>query len=245
MTKIKVRKLAYYAGMVVIPAGIGAFSARAKRSTLFGSVAGGLTALAMLGVRWQLARLFTDQPGYDVEERIGRLEIRRYAPQVTAHTQVETEDYDAAVQQGFRRLAGYIFGDNFNGEKLAMAAPVMTSATASEKLAMTAPVITESEGRGYKMSFVMPAGRAVDSLPLPNDTAIELDEVPERRVAVLRFTGTRRGAQIEQREQELMQMVKDAGLQPLSTPMFAGFDPPVTLPFLRRNEVWVEIAPHS
>ncbi|HEY6038784.1 MAG TPA: hypothetical protein VIV58_31095, partial [Kofleriaceae bacterium] len=93
MTKIKARKIAYYAGMVVIPAGIGAFTARARRSTLFGSVAGGLTALTMLGVRWQLARLFTDQPLYQVEERIGGLEIRRYAPQVTAHTQIDAASY--------------------------------------------------------------------------------------------------------------------------------------------------------
>jgi SOUL heme-binding protein len=245
MTKIKARKIAYYAGMVVIPAGIGAFTARARRSTLFGSVAGGLTALAMLGVRWQLARLFTDEPRFAVEERIGRLEIRRYAPQVTAHTLVETESYDVAVQQGFRRLASYIFGDNFKGEKLAMAAPVTTSAAAAEKIAMTSPVITESEGRGYKMSFVMPPGRSVESLPLPNDSAVELDEVPERRVAVLRFTGTYHGKQVEQHEKELMRMVKAAGLQPLSAPMFAGFDSPTTLPFLRRNEVWVEVAPHS
>jgi len=245
MTKIKARKIAYYAGMVVIPAGIGAFTARARRSTLFGSVAGGLTALAMLGVRWQLARLFTDQPAYQVEERIGGLEIRRYAPQVTAHTQIDGTGYDAAVQQGFRRLAGYIFGDNFNGEKLAMAAPVTTKAAASEKIGMRSPVITESEGRGYKMSFMMPPGRTVESLPLPNDTAVELDEVPERRVAVLRFNGSYRGKQVEEREQELMRMVKAAGLQALSAPMFAGFDSPATLPFLRRNEVWVEVAPHS
>ena len=245
MTKIKARKIAYYAGMVVIPAGIGAFTARARRSTLVGSVAGGLTALAMLGVSWQLARLFTDQPAYQVEERIGGLEIRRYAPQVTAHTQIDGASYDAAVQQGFRRLAGYIFGDNFNGEKLAMAAPVTTKAAASEKIGMRSPVITESEGRGYKMSFMMPPGRTVESLPLPNDTAVELDEVPERRVAVLRFNGTYHGMQVEAREQELMRMVKAAGLQALSAPMFAGFDSPATLPFLRRNEVWVEVAPHS
>jgi len=199
----------------------------------------------MLGVRWQLARLFTDQPAYQVEERIGGLEIRRYAPQVTAHTQIDGASYDAAVQQGFRRLAGYIFGDNFNGEKLAMAAPVTTKAAASEKIGMSSPVITESEGRGYKMSFMMPPGRTVESLPLPNDTAVELDEVPERRVAVLRFTGTYHGEQVEAREQELMRMVKAAGLQALSAPMFAGFDSPTTLAFLRRNEVWVEVAPHS
>ncbi|MEO8842857.1 MAG: heme-binding protein [Kofleriaceae bacterium] len=243
MTKIKTRRIAYYAGMALIPAGIGALVGKAKRSTLAGGVAGGLTALAMLGVRWQLARLFTEEPDYEVEDNLGPLEIRRYFPQITAHTRVDVLSYDAALQQGFRRLAKYVFGDNFNGEKLAMTTPI--HAAGHEKLEMTSPVITSQSSHGYEMSFVMPSGRALASLPTPNDSAVELGEVPERRVAVLSFRGRYRGAEIEQHERELMDLVKAAGLQATSAPMFAGFDPPTTLPFLRRNEVWVEVAPHS
>ncbi len=245
MTKIKIGKFAYYAGMVVVPAGIGALVGKVKRSALTGGVAGGLTALTMLGVRWQLARLFTEEPPYEIEDRLGRLEIRRYYPQVTAQTRIDTEDYDTAMRQGFRRLAGYLFGDNFNGESRAMAAPGDTRAIASERLAMTAPVLAESGPRGYKMSFVMPHGRSVDSLPLPNDSGVVIEEVPERRVAVLRFTGRYRGAEVAEQEARLLRLVKEAGLEATSEPMFAGFDAPVTLPFLRRNEVWVEVAPHS
>jgi len=242
MTKIKARRIAYYAGMAVIPAGIGALVGKAKRSTLAGSVAGGLTALAMLGVRWQLARLFTEEPDYEIEDTLGPLEIRRYFPQITAHTHVDVPSYDAALQQGLRRLVNYIFGDNFNGEKIAMTAQ---RAAGQEKLEMTAPMITSQSPRGYEMSFVMPSGRALASLPTPNDSTVELGEVPERRVAVLKFRGRYRGAEVEQHERELMDLVKAAGLKATSAPMFAGFDPPTTLPFLRRNEVWVEVAPHS
>lgn len=245
MTKIKTRRIAYYAGMALIPAGIGTLVGKAKRSTLAGSVAGGLTAVVMLGVRWQLARLFTEEPDYEIEDKLGPLEIRRYFPQITAHTHVDVPSYDAALQQGFRRLANYIFGDNFNGEKIAMTTPVQQRAAGHEKLEMTSPVITSHGRGGYEMSFVMPSGRALDSLPTPNDSAVELGEVPERRVAVLSFRGRHRGAVVEQHERELMDLVKAAGLVATSTPMFAGFDPPTTLPFLRRNEVWVEVAPHS
>ncbi|MFT3695173.1 MAG: heme-binding protein [Kofleriaceae bacterium] len=228
MNAIKTRKLAYYAGMVAVPAAIGALVGKSRRSTLLGSVAGGLTAISMLGLRWQLARFFTEQPAYDIEEHIGRLEIRRYHPTVTARTRIASSNYDWALQTGFKKLAGYIFGDNFNGEKLAMTAPVQTT-----------------EGNGFMMSFVMPAGRSLATLPKPNDVDIELDEVPERRVAVLRFAGRYRGTDVHAHEAQLMKMVKAAGLRPLSEPMFAGFDSPATLPFLRRNEVWVEVAPHS
>jgi SOUL heme-binding protein len=245
MTKIKARRIAYYVGMAVIPAGIGALVGKAKRSTLAGSVAGGLTALALLGVRWQLARLFTEEPDYEIEDTLGPLEIRRYFPQITAHTHIDVPSYDAALQQGFRRLANYIFGDNFNGERIAMTAPLQQRAAGHEKLAMTSPVITSQGAHGYEMSFVMPNGRALASLPTPNDSAVELGEVPERRVAVLKFRGRYRGAEVELHERELMDLVKAAGLVATSAPMFAGFDPPTTLPFLRRNEVWVEVAPHS
>ena len=245
MTKIKARRIAYYAGMALIPAGIGAVVGRAKRSTLAGSVAGGLTALAMLGVRWQLARLFTEEPDYEIEDKLGSLEIRRYFPQIMAHTHVDVPSYDAALQQGFRRLAKYIFGDNFDGEKIEMTAPVQHRAAGNEEIDMTAPVITAQGPRGYEMSFVMPSGRALASLPTPNDSAVELAEVPERRVAVLKFRGRYRGAEVESHERELMDLVKAAGLKATGAPMFAGFDPPTTLPFLRRNEVWVEVEPNS
>ena len=242
MTKIKARKIAYYAGMVAIPAGIGALVGKAKRSTLAGSVAGGLTALALLAARWQMARLFTEEPDYELEDQLGPLEIRRYFPQITARTRVDVESFDLAMQQGFRKLASYIFGDNFNGEQLAA---VQQRAAGSEKLAMTAPVITKQSVRGYEMAFVMPSGRDLGSLPTPNDSAVELNEVPERRVAVLKFRGRYRGEEIERHERELMDLVRAAGLRAMSAPMFAGFDPPSTLPFLRRNEVWVEVEPNS
>ncbi|CAN5718974.1 heme-binding protein [soil metagenome] len=245
MTKMKARKLAYYAGMVVIPAGFGALVGKAKRSKAAGGVAGALTALAMLGARWQMQRLFTDEPNYEVERTLGTLEIRRYAPQITARTTVSAETYDEALQQGFRRLAGYIFGDNFNGEKLAMTATVHQRAAGNEKLSMTSPVITQHSAQGYELAFVMPSGRALASLPTPNNSSVELAEVPERRVAVLKFRGRYRGAEVEQHEHELMELVRTAGLEVKSEPMFAGFDPPSTLPFLRRNEVWVELASGS
>ncbi|HEY0254948.1 MAG TPA: heme-binding protein [Kofleriaceae bacterium] len=228
MTQIKTRKIAYYAGMVALPAAIGALVGKTKRSALAGSVAGGLTAVAMLGLRWQLARFFTEQPAYEIEERIGQLEIRRYHPTVMARTRVESNDYDRSLQTGFKKLAGYIFGDNFNGEKLPMTSPVQTRSNDA-----------------FVMSFVMPQGRSLETLPRPNDIEVELEEVPERRVAVLRFSGRYRGTDVHLHEHALMRMVKRAGLQPMSAPMFAGFDSPATIPFLRRNEVWVEVAPHS
>ncbi|HEX4451657.1 MAG TPA: heme-binding protein [Kofleriaceae bacterium] len=225
---MKISKLAWYS-LAAVPVGVGVLVGR--RSKLAGAVAGGLTALGVGALRWQLARLFTEEPDFQLESRIGDLEIRRYAAHVTAHTDLELDDYDKAVRRGFKKLASYIFGDNF--------AP--TSAK-PEKLAMTSPVIAAENARGFRMSFVMPKGRDVASLPTPNDSEVELDQLPERRVAVLRFHGRYNAETVHQRERELMKLVEQAGLEPASAPMFAGFDAPSTAPFLRRNEVWVELA---
>jgi hypothetical protein len=239
----KIRRIAFYSTLTAVPIGVGLLVGR--RSRLAGAVAGGLTALGLGAIRWQLARLFSDEPAYEVEEHIGPLEVRRYAAHVAAHTDIDDDNYDSALNAGFRRLARYIFGDNFRGERLEMTTPVTSRskrAAASEKLDMTAPVITAPAEHGYRMSFVMPPGRDIASLPTPNDSAIELDEVPERRVAVLRFRGRYNGSAVEQRERELMKLVEDAGLAAAGAPMFAGFDAPATIPLLRRNEVWVELS---
>jgi hypothetical protein len=124
-------------------------------------VAGG----ALVG-RWQAARRFTEEPRYRVVRRLGEsIELRHYEPMVVAETRVRAS-FDTASSQGFRLLAGYIFGGNRTRESLAMSTPV---AVESERLAMSTPVAVESENGEQVVSFVMPRGRALESLPVPND----------------------------------------------------------------------------
>ena len=107
---------------------------------------------------------------------------------------------------------------------------------------LTAPVITEADGDSYSVAFAMPAGRSLVTLPTPIDDGVTLGEVPERRVAVLRRAGERDAEHLLEHEDELLRRVREAGLVASGAPIFAGFDPPSTLPFLRRNELWVELA---
>lgn len=122
-------------------------------------------------LRWQLARHFVSEPPYEVLERLGDgVEIRRYEAMVVAETRIEAS-FDAAPNQGFRRLAGFLFGGNRGGESLAMTAPVTQT---GERLAMTVPVTQAvtgdaSTGAASVVAFVMPAGRALSSLPIPDD----------------------------------------------------------------------------
>jgi len=203
--------------------------------------AGGAAFLA----KWQLERLFSQEPDYELERRIGELEIRRYAPRVIAETLVDEEsDWQAARSEGFKRLANYIFGGNTRQETLDMTSPVgmgQEQAGSSERLAMTSPVTTEHTTAGYFITFDMPKERTLADLPDPDDSRIQLRQTPRERVAALRFSGSYRTELIREKQDELLRLVQAAGLEADGDPMFAGYDAPSTLPFLRRVEVWVRL----
>lgn len=235
------RNVAFWSTLATAPVAFGAGIAAAMGSRRAGLIAGGIAALGIAAVRWQLQRWFTAEPDYRVEQHIDHLEIRRYLPRVEARTRLdggEFRDFDAALDEGFDWLAGYIFGGNTTGESLAMTAPVITK---GERLAMTSPVITNYEAGEHVVSFVLPPARTLASLPRPRDRRVELVEVPERRVAVLRYRGRYRGEEVLAHQRKLLQHVTAAGLPARGEPFFAGFDPPWTLPLLRRNEVWIEL----
>lgn len=237
-SNVAIRKTAFWSSLAVAPAVIGFGVAALSRSKKLGVLAGGMTVLGIATVRWQLDRLFNDEPDYVVERRIGKLELRRYPAHVEARTRVEAATFEAALQQGFRTLAGYIFGRNTARDKIAMTSPVVARA---EQLAITSPVVAHVTAGKVTVAFVMPPGRQLAALPRPDDPGIELCEVPERRVAVLRRGGRYSAAVVREHEQELLELVSAANLATTGAPMFAGFDPPWTLPLLRRNETWIEL----
>jgi hypothetical protein len=233
------RKLAFAVAAVAAPIAVGGAARRLTRSRTIGWIAGGATLAAVAAVRWQLQRWINDEPAFTVEGRVGDLEIRRYAPRVEARTRIDDASFDRALETGFRRLAGYIFGGNAGGESLAMTGPVLAG---GERLAMTGPVQARAGGSGHELAFVMPPGRTVASLPRPGDPHVELVEVPERRVAVLCYRGRYRGDRVEREARRIRELAAAALLATSGEPVFAGFDPPSTLPWLRRNELWLELA---
>lgn len=201
-------------------------------------LAGAAVAAAIL-VRWQLVRWFTEEPVYERERTIQDVEIRRYPALVRATTHVQADSWKEALDRGFRRLAGYIFGGNRSRAKIPMTAPVLQE---PERLGMTVPVTAEPEGGEYVVAFIMPPERTLESLPAPNDPSVKLEEVPPRRVAALRYSGGRSPALLKQKSEELLGILAREGLRTAGAPEYAGYDPPWTLPLLRRNEVWVELA---
>lgn len=223
---VRARSLAFGLAAVATPLAVagGLFAAGQGRRTAL--LAGGAAAFAFGLVRWQLQRWFTDEPAYTVESHERGLEIRSYHPRVEAHTRFATVDFDDAREHGFRRLASYIFGGN----------------EGHQKLAMTAPVTIAARGQAHTVAFVMPPDHASGALPEPDDSRVQLVEVPARRVAVLRYRGRYTEASFVRHAAKLRERCASAGLTTRGEPMFAGFDPPSTLPLLRRTEIWIELA---
>jgi hypothetical protein len=197
-------------------------------------------AVIILGAAvWSQIVSNVEQPKYVEVQSQGNIQIRDYGPMIMAEAQVSGERKEA-INQGFRIIADYIFGNNVSKNKIAMTAPVVQQQ--NEKVAMTAPVIQEGSARQWKVRFVMPASYTMDTLPKPNNDAVKLLEIPGKRFAVISFSGMAGETSLKDRTNELSKFIADNKLKTLSEPSFAFFNPPWTLPFLRRNEVMIEVA---
>lgn len=187
----------------------------------------------------------TEEPDHSVEPLARSVEIRRYGPRIAAETTVAAGE-EAARNAGFRRLARYIFGANHAAGKIAMTAPVAQrpNGRRGEKIAMTAPVTQEAAGEGeWVIRFFMPAGKTLESLPEPDDAEVRLVTVPPETVAVRRFTGIPSRRAVATQTEQLTKTLRATGFEAVDTPEAWFYDPPWTIPALRRNEIAVPIEP--
>jgi hypothetical protein len=182
-----------------------------------------------------------EEPRYTVVLKENDKEIRKYESYIVAKTTIQGS-FKEAQSQGFKILAGYIFGKNTSQKKIAMTAPVVQKAE-SEKIAMTAPVVIKpSDNQSWTMTFSMPSSFTLDTLPTPTDSRVVLEKVEARYVAAITFSGFWGEEKNAQKALALSEWLKThPKYLALSAGMFAGYNPPWTLPFLRRNEMLMEV----
>lgn len=182
-----------------------------------------------------------NEPAYKVLKEDGKVQIREYEPYIMAQVQGST-DFDGALYSGFMRLFNYISGKNTNRSKLRMTVPVTEElVTASEKIPMTAPVTSERSGDNYVVSFIMPEGYRLDTLPVPDDKGITFRQVPAHRAAVIRFSGRMSPELADKKIRELSEWMAKNGITPESNYLMAQYNPPWIPGFMRRNEIIVSI----
>jgi hypothetical protein len=204
-----------------------------------------VSGLVLVGGGVMAQAVEIEQPSFEVIDAVGSIEIRRYGPRLAAEANmgpgigVEDGQYSA-----FMALADFIFAKNRQGPTVAMTAPVAMERTA-EPIAMTAPVAMEPGEEGRVMRFFMPAQYTLETLPRPSDERVRIVTVPAQTLAVLRFSGEPTDDAVAARQTELLAGVQGSAWEPVGEPGFFGYDPPLTPPEQRRNEVFIEVAANS
>jgi len=191
-----------------------------------------------------------EEPPYTLVMQDGDFEIRDYSAMVVAET-VVPGDREDAVSTGFSRLFDYISGENegwrggaHEGKKIEMTAPVIVENEATAKGAdidMTAPVLVEGEGNAWQVAFVLPPDATMDTAPIPSSLDVTLAEIPAREVAVVRFSGFLDAGNVAENRQRLAAWLDKQGRAHKDDWQSAGYNPPWTIPMLRRNEVMVTL----
>jgi hypothetical protein len=176
---------------------------------------------------------------YEVIDKEGKFEIRQYKPQIVAETIVDAS-FDEAGNMAFRRLFNYISGENRKKESIAMTAPV-NQKSGPEKIAMTAPVNQQQSEGNYVVSFLMPSKYTMETLPEPLDSSVRLRQIPALKIAAVRYSGSWSRKKYEAKKILLEEFIRNKGLRFKGPDIFARYDPPFQIPFLRRNEVQFEV----
>ncbi|WP_223260825.1 SOUL family heme-binding protein [Candidatus Methylopumilus universalis] len=183
-----------------------------------------------------------EEPEFISIEKKDAFEIREYQPKLIAQVLVNGT-FDSASSKGFRLLADFIFGNNKTNEgskKIDMTAPVI-SRDATEKIDMTAPVVSEETEKGWYVSFNMPKQYTKETLPVPINPEVKIIEVPSEKYAVITFSGLVREKKYAEMLNLLNEEMKKRNIDPKGPAILARYNPPWTLPFLRRNELMFRI----
>ena len=185
-----------------------------------------ITTLSVI-LLWSLWGYFSSrvaQAQYTVIAKTQDYEIRLYAEHLEAQTAVEGPN-SVAMNSGFRIIARYIFGGNKN----------------NQSISMTAPVLASIEGKADTMAFIMPKPFTLQTLPTPQDPRVKIVNIPEKKVAALRFRWYRSDSRLSAMRTRLLASLARDGVSTKSRPVYAGYNAPWTPFWMTRHEILVDI----
>ena len=175
---------------------------------------------------WYLVPKFLEQPSYKVVQKDRNIEIRLYDSILLQSVSVSGDQYQA-LRQGFRPLVTYIGAKKRDGDKISMTAPVMQ--------------LSGDTQDDWVISFSMPKKYDASNLPAPNNEQVFTETVGPTKAAVIRFSGNADEKLLAKKTEQLSDWLKKAAFTAQSKPRYMFYNDPSTPPFLRRNEVFIEI----
>ena len=140
-----------------------------------------------------------------------------------ARTRVSGPSMDQNGSSGFRSVANYIFGGNERNQKISMTAPVVMDLNDSASL-----------------YFVLPSKFALDQLPKPNSSSVQISELGPTTMAVVRFGGFSTDAKISAQCAVVQRFAEEHNLLHKSEFQYMGYNAPWDV-VGRRNEVALTI----
>ncbi len=180
----------------------------------------------------------TETLNYAVIKKAKEFELRRYPAHIKAEVEVTGTTYKKAIYQGFRILAGFIFGENIDTQTIPMTSPVQVSNP--KKIEMTKPVSISGYGT-FTVAFIMPSKYTLESLPKPKNPGINLTRIESEVMAALRFSGYFNENKIRKAKSKLRGWIEQEGFVPEGDFIVARYNPPWVPWFLARNEVMIQI----
>lgn len=195
------------------------------------------TLISGVGVKYAMA---VEEAQYKVVKKEKKFEIRDYSSQIIAVTKVNGNLEDAG-NQAFGRLFKYISGGNWPKGKPSASA-TETKSTKGDKIAMTAPVGQVKEKDSWAVSFMMPDGYTMATIPKPSDSKVSIRELPKRRMAAIRYSGSWSEKGYQEAKTKLLAWMKSEGLKVKGEPEWARYNAPFTPSFFRRNEILIPIS---
>ena len=152
---------------------------------------------------------------------------------------IATWSQSDAIQNGFRQLAGYIFGDNKTKQPVAMTAPVAIEKS-NTTIAMTAPVAAQQQWDKYRVSFMMPSKYTLSTLPESTNNNISFEQIPAKEYYVRKFGGYANEARAQKQLAAFLDALQAQNISVSSEPILNQYNDPRTMPLMRKNEWRIE-----
>jgi len=181
-----------------------------------------------------------EEAKYSVVQQAGKFETRDYEPYLLAEVEVDGS-FEEAGNKAFRFLFKYISGTNQPQDEISMTAPV-SQVSKGEDISMAAPVSQTRSGAKFVVSFLMPAQYTLETIPKPTDPAVSIRQVPAQRMAVVRYSGRWTQANYEKNKKALESWISGQKLDVMGEPVWARYNSPFSLWFMRRNEILIPVA---
>jgi len=195
-------------------------------------------AIFVATIIWQMNAYKVSESSYLTLKTEGPITIRQYPSITVAEVEMNGDRY-YSINSGFRLLANYIFGENKEKLKIAMTAPVIQTQVMSVNPHSTNK---KPEDNKWIIRFIMPAGYNKTKLPpQPNNLQVKILSFSEKKYIVIRFSGFNTDTNLNSHLDALKNYADRNKLHTVGSPLYAFYNPPWILPFLRRNEIMLEL----